>query len=172
LRGRQVRTLVRLEVIMPRIRAFRHSLLAVALLLAASPAGACLPPPPGTPEPPPVPRDQLLHSIILGSTDIVSGRIVGSLRDGRHRFRVEQVYKGNLRPGAILTAWHSWGLDAPMCPGMIPPPPVSRGMRGTIFFYGEPELKFLSDPDMERILALGLLQRPPRRPAADRARPR
>ena len=145
---------------MPRNRLFFHALLPVALMLAASPAAACLPPPPGTPEPPPPTREEMVQWMVRTSSDIVSGRVVqGEDRDGDLRFRVEHVFKGKLRPGAILTAPVGWGIDAPMCFGMIPPPPVRRGTRGTIFFYDRPELRFIADDDMERAFAMGLLQR-------------
>lgn len=149
---------------MPRNRLFSHALLPIAFMLAASPAAACLPPPPGTPEPAPPTREEMVRSMVRTSTDIVSGKVLGySNRTGRLRFRVEHVYKGKLRPGTILNAWQGWGIDRPMCFGMITPPPAPTGSRGTIFFYGEPEINFVADDDIERVFAMDLLQRPPQR---------
>ena len=149
---------------MPRNRLFTHALLPVALLLSASPAAACLPPPPGMPEPVPPPRDEVVRTTVSFATDIVSGKVLGySNRTGRLRFRVEHVYKGKLRPGTILNAWQGWGIDRPMCFGMIQPPPVPTGSRGTIYFHDRPELNFIYQDDMERAFAMGLLERPPQR---------
>ena len=151
-------------LVMARKSFFSHAFLSMAFLLAAGPAAACLPPPPGTPEPMPPPRDEVVRTVLNFATDIVAGKVVsGEGRDGELRFLVEHVYKGKLRRGAVLKAPLAWGIDAPMCFGLIPPPPVPRGTRGTIYFYDRPELKFLYDEDLERAFAMGLLQRRPAR---------
>ncbi|HMJ94143.1 MAG TPA: hypothetical protein VK472_08595 [Allosphingosinicella sp.] len=150
---------------MPRNRLFTHALLAAGMLLAAGPAAACLPPlPSDEPPPPPPTREQMIQGVFRTSTDIVSGRVLGTIRkDGRLRFLVERVHKGKLRPGAILAAWQGWGMDPPACPGMIQAPPLPRGTRGTIYFYDRPEINLIYDEDMERAYSLGLLPRPPKR---------
>lgn len=147
---------------MPRNRFFAHALLAAGLLLAASPAAACLPLPEGYEPPPPPSREDALRTMVRISTDIVSGKALGTLRDGRIRFLVEHVYKGKLRRGAVIAAWQGWGLDPPMCAGLIQPPPIPRGTRGTIYFYEQPELNFIFDEDMVRLFAMGVLDRPRR----------
>ena len=151
---------------MARNRLFSHALAAAALLTAASPAAACLPPPPGMPEPPEPTREEKVRSMVGTSANIVSGKIVGYRgRDDRYRFRVEHVYKGNIRRGTVLLARQGWGMDPPMCFGMIVPPPTPTGTRGTIFFRDQAELNFIADEDLERAFAMGLLQRAPGRRA-------
>lgn len=139
---------------------------AMLAVLAPAPAAACLPPPPLAPgeTPPPEPtREDKVRWMVRFASDIVAGEVIRS--SGRHglRFRVDHVYKGNLRRGAILKASQGWGLDAPACAGMIAPPPAWRGARGTIFFSGSPEINFVADSDLEIAFRVGLLKRAPAR---------
>ena len=139
---------------------------AVLMAARAGAASACLPPPPGWVPPT---EEERVRSGAQWATDIVYGEVTrGSGSGGTPRFRILHVYKGSLRPGMTINADTAWGLDAPMCAGMIMPPPVVRGRRGVIFFSGRPELKFLSDRELELMIACGFIQARP----ADDPRPR
>lgn len=134
--------------------------LVVVMAAWAGAASACLPPPPDWVPPT---EEERVRSAALGSTDIVYGEVTRGSGGGRARFRILHVYKGSLRPGTTIRADLGWGLNAPMCAGMIPPPPVWRGRRGVIFFSGRPELRFLSDRELKLMIAGGFIQRRPAR---------
>jgi hypothetical protein len=144
----------------------RWLLAALALTALEGAASACLPPLPGTIEPT---LEEQVRSAALHSSDIVYGEVIrGSRGRRRAQFRVHHAYKGAFRPGAVVAAELGWGLDPPMCVGMIQPPPVQRGARGVIFFgSGQPTLNFLGDGELELMFRLGLIAPGPH----DRARP-
>lgn len=152
----------------------RRTLAAVVALAALgicgeSAAVACLPPPPGWVPPT---QEEIVRSAANNATDIVYGEIVRDGFSGRTpRFRVIHVYRGRLRPGQTIEARHGWGINPPMCAGMLGgPPPVPRGTRGTILFRAErPVLDFLGERDLELMLAGGFIQP---RPAGTRRRRR
>jgi hypothetical protein len=128
-----------------------------ALALAAAPAAACLPPPPGIPEPPPPTLAERALSIYRVSTDIVYGVVTG-YKDGTPRFKVLHVYKGNLKPGALIAAETSHGFDFVGCLSG-PPPPAFKGEYGVIAFHGEPRLDYLSDDKLEAMFDAGWIAR-------------
>ena len=130
--------------------------LAVVMAAWAGAASACLPPPPGWVPPT---EEERVRSAAQWATDIVYGEVTrGSGSGGTPRFRILHVYKGSLRPGMTINADRPGAWIAPMCAGMIMPPPVVRGRRGVIFFSGRPELNFLSDRELELMIAGGFIQ--------------
>jgi len=137
----------------------------LAVLAAARPgaASACLPPPPDWVAPT---DGERVRSAAARASDIVYGEIVrGGMSGGTAHFRILHVHKGRLRPGMTIRARVGWGLDPPMCAGMIgPPPPAPRGTRGTIVFQSDRrELNFLSDRELELMIAGGFIQPRPTR---------
>jgi hypothetical protein len=140
-------------------------LIGLAALIAAraGAASACLPPPPDWVPPT---DEERVRSAAAWASDIVYGEIVrGGMSGGTARFRIIHVHKGRLRPGMTIRARLGWGLDPPICAGMIgPPPPVPPGTRGTIVFQSDQrELNFLSDRELELMIAGGFIQPRPTR---------
>jgi hypothetical protein len=129
---------------------------ALAALFDGAPASACLPPPPGWVEPS---QEEQVRAAARWSTDIVYGVVVRGSDREPERFRVIHVYKGSLRPGTVLRVSRGWGLNPPLCHGMLDPPPVMRGEYGVIFFNSDrPELNFLSDEELELMFSEGLIR--------------
>lgn len=139
---------------------FVRSILAAGFLtLFETSAAACLPPPPGW-QPPSA--EERVRGAVNWATDIAYGVMVrGSFGDeGQTRFRIIHVYKGSHRPGSVIEAPLGWGLEPPMCAGMLGgPPPLPRGTYGVVLFQSErPELNFVSDQDLQLMFTLGLIQ--------------
>lgn len=112
-----------------------------------------------------------MRSAASWASDIVYGEVVRGGRSGETaHFRVLHVHKGRLRPGMTIRARPGWGLEPPICAGMIgPPPPAPRGTRGTVAFQSDQrELNFLSDRELELMIAGGFIR--PRPARALRAR--
>ena len=137
------------------------ALFAVALAAIGGPAAACLPPPPDYVPPPPLSKEERVRRIVAAFPNIVSGVVVrGSRWDGSARFLIQRVYKGRLKRGTTLKMQNSWGLDPPMCFGLMQPPPVSKGERGVVAFQDDrPELNFIAANELELAFSLGLLRR-------------
>jgi hypothetical protein len=136
-------------------------LVAAVLAATASAAQACLPPPPGWVEPT---AEERVAGAARGASDIVYGEIVrGNDRYQRARFRVLHVYKGSARVGSILSMPVGWGLNPPMCAGMLGgPPPMPRSARGEravpLVFPTMRELNFVDSGQLAIMLRLGLIQ--------------
>jgi len=134
----------------------RLAALALSLGIGTA-AGACLPPLPG--EEMHVPNDLERAQIIAAAPNIVYGIVLGDAPAGRGvRFRIIHVYKGPLRPGQVIEAQAGWGLDAPMCAGMIQPAPAWRGAYGVIFFHADPEINFVGEHDLAVLFREGLIR--------------
>jgi hypothetical protein len=119
---------------------------------------ACPPPIPGMPDPP-VPTALERARAIGSAANIVYGIVTREDGSRPARFRIIHVYKGPLRPGAVIEAYPGWGLDAPVCSGMIQPPPAERGTAGVIWFGPDhPEMNFVGDRDLETLFREGLIQ--------------
>jgi hypothetical protein len=129
----------------------------LAAVLGAGHAPACLPPPEGW-VPPSV--EERARVGAQWAMDIVYGVVVRGTESGRQeRFRVLHVYKGPLRPGAVLDVERGWGLNPPMCPGMMMIPPVFRGDYGVIAFRSDrPALNFLGENELEVMFREGLIR--------------
>ena len=138
--------------------ALRLSAFALALWLGTA-ACACLPDPPGTPPPPVRSEEEKARDAANWATDIVYGVVLRAHGDGPARFRVLHVYKGALRRGAVIEAEAGWGLDPPMCAGMIQPVPVPPGSYGVIYFRGDDRvLNLLSDNAVAFLIREGLIR--------------
>jgi hypothetical protein len=147
----------------------RYRLVIAASLMAAhGAASACLPPPDDWVPPT---RQEQVASVARSATDIVEGVVTRGSYSGRTpRFRILHVYRGSLRPGMTISIMPGWGLHAPMCAGMISPPPVPRGARGVIYFRrGDPELNFLWADELEMMFAGGWIARRPADPSRSAA---
>lgn len=125
------------------------ALLAVLAGFAAMPAAACLPPPPGTPVPPPPTEARLAELTFHGAREIVEGVVIATRPDNSARFRIRHVYKGTLRPGAILEIKHYSGMPC----GAPPVPPPIKGGRGILAFTGEPQVDFVPQALVDRMIA-------------------
>jgi hypothetical protein len=135
-------------------------LFAAALAATASAAPACLPPPPGWVEPT---EDERVSGAARGAADIVYGEIVRSNhRHQQARLRVLHVYKGSARIGSILSLPVGWGLNPPMCAGMLGGPPPMRSARGeravALIFPGMSELNFVDPDELAIMFRLGLIR--------------
>ena len=145
----------------------RNSLRAVWLLtfaasaaLMGSGASACLPPPPGPVEPT---LEERVESVGRSADNIVYGKVVRGNNNGRPtvRFKVLRVYRGALRPGAVIELEPGYGLHGPPCL-LFASPPHSRGERGIVFFFaGTPRLNFLAQGHFETMVRNGWVVLPP-----------
>jgi len=146
---------------------------AAAVAATAAAAPACLPPPPGWVEPT---EEERVAGATRAASDIVYGEIVrGNDRRRRARFRVLHVYKGSARVGSVLSLPVGWGLDPPMCAGMLGgPPPIPDSARGeravALIFPNMSELNFVDPGELAIMLRLGLIEPGPHDRPAGRPR--
>jgi hypothetical protein len=96
------------------------------LLLAASPAGACLPPPPDWVPPS---DEAVTERLVEGSTDIVHGIVTRREGPKRPLFKVLHVYRGTLKPGQTLEI-HRHDYAGNFTCLTIPRPPLLKGTEG------------------------------------------
>jgi len=132
----------------------------MSLLLAA--AALCVLPPRGAPEPTPPSEAEKARVIATANRKIVSGTVLrGTTRDGMLRFKVQRVYKGDIKRGTVIAARASHGFYSMQpCPGMIAPPPVFPGVKGTIAFNEVPApLNFVQANWFDEMVATGLIAR-------------
>ena len=133
------------------------ALAAVAAAILPGAASACLPPLEGWKPPTLEERVQWAWD---HSTDVVYGVVTKTSESEPIPFRVLHVYKGPLKPGATLALDRGWGLDPPMCVGMVPGPPVMKGQFGVIVFHNvRPTMTFLSEEELELMFAKGWIRR-------------
>lgn len=132
---------------------------AIALAFTATPALACLPPPPGMPEPPPPTKVELAHAIARSSANIAYGIVTSELGE-EPKFKVIHVYRGTLSPEQVISPQpgHNYSLQPTPCPGMVPPPPLPKGVYGVIAYSGAPVLSFIPDQILQEMFAAGLIK--------------
>jgi len=135
----------------------------------SSPAHACLPPPDDWTPPTKAEQDQAVVRWASWATDIVYGNVIRSRYGGRMSFQVLHVYKGRMKRGRIIRARQGWGLNAPMCAGLLGgPPPLPSGTHGVAVYRRDMgELNFVAPNELEVMFREGAIRRAPRdRPAA------
>ncbi|NIJ22005.1 hypothetical protein FHS95_003716 [Sphingomonas naasensis] len=126
------------------------AILIASATFAATPADACSPPVTGVPRIAPPGDAVIAESLFRQSSEIVYGRVIrGAGTRGGARFKVLHVYKGKLKPGAILAiAW-----TAPMPCAGVTVPQINKGMSGVIGFSGAPKLDFIERKWVDRMIA-------------------
>lgn len=131
--------------------------IALGLACLATPAMACLPPPQGGPEP--IWEDQL-KGVVERAPNIVYG-VVEEGGSSSVRFRVIHVYKGNVKPGAMLQLRVGFVVGPHVPCGLAgPPPPMDKGLYGVAAFNpAYAELNLFDPRDMDTIFNAGWLRR-------------
>ena len=140
---------------MRAIPSLRPAAFALSLWLGAA-ARACPPALPG--EAPRALNDLERAQAIAASPNIVYGVVTRSA-GWSARFRIIHVYKGPLRPGAVIEVQSGWGLDGPPCIGTALPSPIPDDTYGVVFFEtSRPELNFVEEHDLAILFREGLIR--------------
>ena len=123
----------------------RYAVMIATLMVLPVPAFACLPPPPGSVIQSPPTVEERAERIFNYSDNIVYGILTRDVLGHKAGvLRIIHVYKGELEAGTHIPIESSWGFDAPMCSGMMPPFPTLKGRYGVLAWSGDAKLNWVS----------------------------